>query len=105
MVPTRGLKVRAVDERIDILGDPIFVGEVPETAVYDITENEYVRKADVDEKRKQARLQGLRDRLAVSDDPEAEVLRREVDRLEQEIGELTEFSPGSAFADGPESRE
>jgi hypothetical protein len=34
----------------------------------------------------------------VSDDPEAEVLHQEVDRLEQEIKELTEFSSGSAFA-------
>jgi hypothetical protein len=47
-------------------------------------------------------LQGLKDRLAVSNDPEAEVLRQGVDRLEQEIEELTEFSPGSAFADGAE---
>jgi hypothetical protein len=30
-------------------------------------------------------LQGLKDRLAVSDDPEADVLRQEVERLEQEI--------------------
>ena len=42
-------------------------------------------------------MQGLKDRLAVSDDPEAEVLRQEVERLEQEIEDLTEFSPGSAF--------
>jgi polyhydroxyalkanoate synthesis regulator phasin len=56
----------------------------------------------VDEERKETRLQGLKDRLAVSDDPEAEMLRQEVDRLEEEIEELTEFSPGSAFADGAE---
>lgn len=58
------------------------------------------RKADVDEERKETRLQGLKDRLAVSDDSEAEVLRQEIDRLEQEIEELTEFSPGSAFSEG-----
>ena len=69
-----------------------------ESAVYDITESEYVRKAEVDTERKETRLQGLKDRLAVSDDPEAEVLRQEVDRLEQEIEDLTEFSPGSTFA-------
>ena len=73
-----------------------------ESAVYDIEESEYVRKAEVDEERKETRLQGLKDRLAVSDDPEAEVLRQETDRLEEEIAELTEFSPGSAFADGAE---
>ena len=71
-------------------------------AAGDIEETEYVRKTEVDEERKETRLQGFKDRLAVSDDPEAEVLRQEVDRLGQEIEDLTEFSPGSAFADGAE---
>ena len=84
-----------VDEALEVVS-------VPESAVYDVSESEYVRKADVDEERKETRLQGLKDRLAVSDDPEAEVLRQEIDRLEQEIEELTEFSPGSAFADSAE---
>ncbi|EMA47742.1 hypothetical protein [Halococcus salifodinae] len=84
-----------VDEALDVVS-------VPESAVYDVSESEYVRKADVDEERKETRLQGLKDRLAVSDDPEAEVLRQEIDRLEQEIEELTKFSPGSAFADSAE---
>ena len=43
-----------------------------------------------------------RSSIFVRDDPEAEVLRQEVDRLEEEIEELTEFSPGSAFADSAE---
>ncbi|MGQ5514692.1 hypothetical protein [Halococcus saccharolyticus] len=81
-----------VDEALEVVS-------VPESAVYDVSENEYVRKADVDEERKETRLQGLKDRLAVSDDPEAEVLRQEIDRLEQEIEELTEFSPGSAVGE------
>jgi len=84
-----------VDEALEVIS-------VPESAVYDVSESEYVRKADVDEERKETRLQGLKDRLAVSDDPEAEVLRQEVDRLEQEIEELTEFSPGSSFGDRAE---
>jgi hypothetical protein len=42
-------------------------------------------------------LQGLKDRLAVSDNPKAEVLRQEIERLEQEIEDFIEFSPGSAF--------
>ncbi|HET7323281.1 MAG TPA: hypothetical protein VFJ06_03000 [Halococcus sp.] len=79
-----------VDEALDVV-------ELSESAVYDTSESEYVRKAEVDEERKETRLQGLKDRLAVSDDPEAEVLRQEVERLEQEIEELTEFSPGSSF--------
>ena len=90
-----GVDRRKVDEALDVVS-------VPESVVYDVSESEYVRKADVDEERKETRLQGLKDRLAVSDDPEAEVLRQEVDRLEEEIEELTEFSPGSAFAAGSE---
>ena len=90
-----GVDREKVDEALDVV-------PLSESAVYDIEESEYVRKAEVDEERKETRLQGLKDRLAVSDDPEAEVLRQEVDRLEQEIDELTEFSPGSAFADGAE---
>jgi hypothetical protein len=79
-----------VEEALDVVS-------VPESAVYDVSESEYVRKAEVDDERKETRLQGLKDRLAVSDDPEADVLRQEVDRLEQEIEELTEFSPASSF--------
>jgi hypothetical protein len=79
-----------VEEALDVVS-------VPESAVYDVSESEYVRKAEVDDERKETRLQGLKDRLAVSDDPEADVLRQEVERLEQEIEELTEFSPASMF--------
>ncbi|EMA56260.1 hypothetical protein [Halococcus thailandensis] len=85
-----------VDEALDVVS-------VPESAVYDVSESEYVRKAEVDEERKETRLQGLKDRLAVSDDPEADVLRQEVERLEQEIEELTEFSPASSFGTQSES--
>ena len=88
-----GVDREKVDEALDVVA-------LSESAVYDIDESEYVRKAEVDEERKATRLQGLKDRLAVSDDPGAEVLRQEVDRLEQEIEDLTEFSPGSAFTDG-----
>jgi hypothetical protein len=79
-----------VDEALEVVS-------LSESAVYDTDESEYVRKAEVDEERKETRLQGLKDRLAVSDDPEADVLRQEVERLEQEIEDLTEFAPGSAF--------
>ena len=85
-----GVDRQKVDEALEVI-------ELPESAVYDVEESEYVRKAEVDEQRKETRLQGLKDRLAVSDDPEAEVLRQEVDRLEGRIDELTQFSPGSAF--------
>jgi hypothetical protein len=94
-------QVVSVDrEKVD---DALDVVSIPESAVYDTDEREYVRKAEVDEERKETRLQGLKDRLAVSDDPEADVLRQEIDRLEQEIEELTKFSPGSAFGEQAES--
>jgi len=71
------------------------VTDLSESAVYEIETSEYVRKADVDEEHKETRLQGLKDQLALSDDPDAEKLRQEVDELEQRIEELTEFKPGT----------
>lgn len=91
-----GVDRSKVEEALDVVS-------VPDSAVYDVSESEYVRKAEVDEERKETRLQGLKDRLAVSDDPEADVLRQEVERLEQEIEELTEFSPASTFGEQTES--
>lgn len=44
-----------------------------------------------DKKRKETRLQGLKDCLAISDNPEAEVLHQEAKRSEQEIEDLTYF--------------
>lgn len=77
-----------VDEALDVT-------ELAESDVYEIEESEYVRKADIDEDRKETRLQGLKDQLALSDDPDAGELRQEVDDLEQRIEELTEFKPGT----------
>jgi hypothetical protein len=79
-----------VDQVLDVV-------TVPESAVYDIEEREYVRKAEVDEDVKETRLQGLKDRLAASEDPEAEELREEIENLEARIEELTEFESGTAF--------
>ncbi|GAA0469499.1 hypothetical protein MUK72_20030 (plasmid) [Halococcus dombrowskii] len=92
-----GVDRNKVEEALDVVS-------VSESAVYDVSESEYVHKAEVDEERKETRLQGLKDRLAVTDDPEADVLRQEVDRLEQEIEELTEFSPASTFGEQAESQ-
>ena len=86
-----GIDRDKVDEALNVL-------ELAEEAVYDIDEREYVRKAEVNEERKETRLQGLKDRLARSDEPEADQLRAEIADLEQRIDELTEFSPGSEFA-------
>jgi len=86
-------RILAVDrEKVD---EALDVTELAESAVYEIEESEYVRKADVDEERKETRLQGLKDQLALSDDPDAKELRQEVDDLEQRIEELTEFKPGT----------
>ena len=79
-------------EKVD---EALEVTELSETAVYEIDENEYVRKAEVDDERKETRLQGLKDQLALSDEPEAEELRTEVAELEQRIEDLTEFTPGT----------
>ncbi len=77
--------------------DALEVTELSERDVYEITESEYVRKAEVDEDRKETRLQGLKDQLAATDGTEAEELRKEIEELEDRIEELTEFKSGHAF--------
>jgi hypothetical protein len=79
-----------VDQALEVTG-------LSASEVYEIDETEYVRKAEVDEDRKETRLQGLKDRLATSDDPEAEELRGEVAELEARIEELTEFRSGRQY--------
>jgi len=69
--------------------------EVPESAVFDVEESEYVRKAEVDEEVKESRLQGLKERLADSEDDAADELRREIEELEGRIDELTSFRTGT----------
>ncbi|WP_331235820.1 hypothetical protein [Natronorarus salvus] len=85
-------RVTGVDrEKVD---EALEVTTLPESAVYDVDEREYVRKAEVDEEVKRSRLQGLKDRLATSEDAEAETLRREIEELERRIGDLTSFRTG-----------
>ena len=79
-----------VDEALEVT-------ELAPDDVYEIDEREYVRKAEVDEERKETRLQGLKDQLASADDPEADELRDEIEALEDRIEELTEFSSGQEF--------
>ncbi|WP_018256532.1 PD-(D/E)XK nuclease family protein [Halomicrobium katesii] len=76
-----------VDEALDVTG-------LPESAVYDVDESEYVRKAEVDEEVKESRLQGLKDRLAASDEAETDELRQEIEELEDRIDDLTSFRTG-----------
>jgi len=81
----------------DKVDDALDVTELSESDVYDIEESEYVRKAEVDEERKETRLQGLKDQLAAAEGDEAEELREEIGELEDRIEELTEFKSGSQF--------
>jgi len=85
-------RVLSVDR--DKLDQILDVTTIPESEVYEIDTAEYVRKAEVDEEVKETRLQGLKDRLATSDDPEAKQLREEIEELEGRIEELTEFKSG-----------
>jgi hypothetical protein len=79
----------------DKVDDALEVTELSESAVYDIGEREYVRKAEVDEDLKESRLQGLKDRLAASEDEDTEELRQEIEELEARIDELTSFRTGA----------
>jgi len=96
IVPERvmGLDRQKVDDALEVT-------ELSESDVYEIEESEYVRKAEVDEERKETRLQGLKDQLAAAEGDEAEALREEIDALEARIDELTEFKPGSQFYNRP----
>ena len=77
--------------------DALDVTELSETDVYEVEESEYIRKADVDDGEKETRLQGLKDRLAETDNEEATELRDEIEELEGRIEELTEFRSGRSF--------
>jgi len=88
-------RVMGVDrQKVD---DALDVTELSEGDVYEIGESEYVRKAGVDEERKETRLQGLKDQLAAADGDEPDELRGEIEELEDRIEELTEFKSGSQF--------
>jgi hypothetical protein len=90
-------QVTSVDR--DKVDDALDVTSLSESDLYDIETTEYVRKADVDEDTKETRLQGLKDRLAASDDADEEVqqLQQEIAELEQRIDELTSFSAGTEY--------
>jgi hypothetical protein len=92
-------RVMGVDrEKVE---DALEVTELGESDVYEIEETEYVRKAEVDEDVRETRLQGLKDRLADTDDEEADDLRREIEDLEDRIEELTSFKSGQSFGTQP----
>ena len=92
-----GVDRNKVHDALDVTG-------LSESDVYDVEESEYVRKAEVDEERKETRLQGLKDQLAATEGDEAEELRKEIEELEGRIEELTEFKSGSQFHTRTESQ-
>ncbi len=77
--------------------DALEVTELSPSELFEIERREYVRKAEVDDERKETRLQGLKDRLAATDGAEADALTAEIDALEQRIEELTSFQTGTTF--------
>jgi len=77
--------------------------DVAECGVYEIEETEYVRKAEVDEDRKETRLQGLKDQLVATDADDADQLRDEVEKLESRSEDVTEFSSGLVVSHALES--
>lgn len=86
-------RVMSVDRsKVD---EALEVTTLSESDVYEIEKSEYVRKAEVDEDMKETRLQGLKDRLAASEDEEANQLRQEIEELEERIDDLTSFRTGT----------
>jgi len=93
-------RVTSVDR--DKVDEALEVTELSESDLYEVDTTEYVRKADVDEDTKETRLQGLKDRLAASDEDDEEVqqLQEEIEELEDRIEELTSFSSGTSYHTG-----
>src|SRR6056297_1055851 len=86
-------RVMTVDrQKVD---ESLEVTTLTESDVYEIDESEYVRKAEVDDDVKESRLQGLKDRLAASEETEAEELQQEIEALEERIDDLTSFRAGT----------
>jgi len=85
-------RVTSVDP--DKVDEALGVVSLSESDLYDIEESEYVRKAEVDEDVKESHLQGLKDRLATTEDEQAEELRQEIENLESRIDDLTSFKTG-----------
>jgi len=86
-------RVMSVDrQKVD---EALEVTTLTESDIYEIDESEYVRKAEVDDDVKESRLQGLKDRLAASEETEAEELQQEIEALEERIDDLTSFQAGT----------
>lgn len=94
------LKAEGIDrERMSVdrqkVDEALEVTTLTESDVYEINESEYVCKAEVDDDVKESRLQGLKDRLAASEETEVEELQQEIEVLEERINDLTGFRTGT----------
>lgn len=76
-----------VADKVDVV---LSVTDLEEEDVYDVEEQTYMQKTDVDEDAKASRLQGLKDRLDALESDEADELRDEVEDLEDRLEELLE---------------
>jgi hypothetical protein len=74
-----------VPDKVDVV---LSVTDLDEDDVYDVEEQTYMQKTDVDEDAKASRLQGLKDRLDALESEEADELREEVENLEDRLEEL-----------------
>jgi len=93
------LEAAGIDRR-DVMGvdrtkvdDALAVTELPESDVYEIEPSVYVRKAAVDETRKQERLATL-DKRSIGSSVEIANLRRRTLALQERISALTSFRAG-----------
>jgi len=78
--------VMGVDQdKLDVV---VATTDVAEADVYDVTEQYYVQKTDVESEAKRSRLQGLKDRLAELEGEEADELREEIETLEDRIEDV-----------------
>lgn len=85
-------RVTGVDR--DKVNDALAVTDLSESEVCEIEESAYVRNPEVDEDRKETRLQGLKHQLTATEGEEAAELR---DEIEARVVELTEFKSGREF--------
>ncbi|WP_435365992.1 hypothetical protein [Haloarchaeobius sp. DYHT-AS-18] len=74
-----------VPDKLDVV---VAATDIEEEDVYDIEPLEYVQKTVTESAKKQTRLQGIEDRIAVLQSAEADALREEIAELESRLDEL-----------------
>lgn len=78
--------VMSVDrQKLDVV---VAVTDLDESDVYDVAEDVYVQKTDVEDLEKEARLRGLAERVETLESDHAERLREEVEDIEERLDAL-----------------